>query len=428
MIGLIGEDGGVDIAVTEMTEGRNVEAMARRDFFDVGDDLNETAPGHGDVLENGRRPYPRKGGKGAAPGRRESGGVGIVGRFLDGDGAIFPRDLGHRGGFLRDDNGMPIRFHEDNRGGSGGQADFGVGLDTGAGLAVEELEGAGNDLLFDDLRDGPRRCLHRVKGSKEGPARFGSRDELEEDLGDDAEGALGPDEEILHRVAGDVFNALRSEPGDLARGQNDLDAHDVVSGNAIFQSTQAARVVRDISSYRRDLHRAGIGRIKKPEGRGRIIDRLGDDAAFTEHRKIGRVDFEDAVEMDETENDPAFDGDAAARETGARTARDDGYFLRRRQFNNPRDGFGAARQDDTDGTLLQRGSAVETVGNEVFGAGEDVALPHDLREAEGDGAARGKIGGGILHTVSDAAPDVAAGARFHKTVMRRLRETGAVRE
>ncbi len=104
--------------------------------------------------------------------------------------------------------------------------------------------------------------------------------------------------------------------------------------------------------------------------------------------------------MDETENDPAFDGDAAARKTSARSARHDGDFLRRRQFDDPRDGIGRAREDDTDGPLFQRGGAVESVGNEVFGAGEDVAFTGDLREAEGDGAARGKIGGGILHARS----------------------------
>src|SRR5690606_28058815 len=125
----------------------------------------------------------------------------------------------------------------------------------------------------------------------------------------------------------DILDALGPEPGDLARGQDHLETHDVVAGDTVFQSAETARVVRDVAAYGRNFHRAGIGRVKKPERGRRVVDRLGDDPALAEHREIRRIDFEDAVEMDEAEDDAALHRDAAARESGPRAAGDHGDFL-----------------------------------------------------------------------------------------------------
>ena len=64
------------------------------------------------------------------------------------------------------------------------------------------------------------------------------------------------DEQILHRIAGDVLHAFVAEPHDLAVGEHDLEAHHVVAGDAVLQAAQAAGVLRDVAADGADLHRA----------------------------------------------------------------------------------------------------------------------------------------------------------------------------
>ena len=56
------------------------------------------------------------------------------------------------------------------------------------------------------------------------------------------------DEDVLHRIAGDVLHALVAEPDDVAVGEHDFHAHHVVARDAVFQPAQAAGVFRDVAA------------------------------------------------------------------------------------------------------------------------------------------------------------------------------------
>ncbi len=127
---------------------------------------------------------------------------------------------------------------------------------------------------------------------------------------------------------------------------------------------------------------------------GGVVDGLGDRSGFGEQGQIGRIDFENAVQMDEAEDDAAIDRHAAAREARAGATRHHGKTGGMGKTHDFRDRSGAAGQDDADSAVLQRGGAVESIGDEVLAFDEDVFLPGDLAEAcdRGGGEGGGRCG------------------------------------
>ena len=158
---------------------------------------------------------------------------------------------------------MAVGLHQQQRFAVERQADLGEILDAADRHAVEELERAGDDFRGNDRRHGARGVFHPVVARQHGPPRGGAGEKFQEDLGDDAQRAFRADEEVLHRVAGDVLDAGVAEAGDEAVGQHDFEPHHVVAGHAVFQPAQAAGVLGDVAADRADAHRAGIGRIEQ---------------------------------------------------------------------------------------------------------------------------------------------------------------------
>ena len=107
------------------------------------------------------------------------------------------------------------------------------------------------------------------------------------------ERAFRADEEILHRVAGDVLHARAAEPRDPAVRQHDLEGHDVVARHAVLEAAQPAGVLGDVAADGADALRSGIGRIKQAVSRRRLVDALRDGAGLRAKRQIARIDVED---------------------------------------------------------------------------------------------------------------------------------------
>ncbi len=140
--------------------------------------------------------------------------LGLVARGADVAGAMLARDRLHARRFVRDRRRMAVGFHQQHGLAVGRQADVGVVLDAAGGHAIEKLERARNDARRDDRGDRVGGVLDRVVERQHRPARRRPRHELEQHLGDDAERALGADEQVLERVAGDVLDARVAEPRD----------------------------------------------------------------------------------------------------------------------------------------------------------------------------------------------------------------------
>ena len=113
---------------------------------------------------------------------------------------------------------MSVGLHEQERLAIAGQADLGVVLDAANGHAVEELQRARDDLGRDDVGHRLGGVLHAIVAREHRAAGGGAGEDLEQDLCDDSERAFGADEEVLHRIAGDVLHAGVAEVGDATVG------------------------------------------------------------------------------------------------------------------------------------------------------------------------------------------------------------------
>ncbi len=200
---------------------------------------------------------------------------------------------------------------------------MGVVLDAARRHPIEELERARDDPRRDDRRHRFRRILDPIVERQHRPPRRRARHQLQQDLGDDAERALGSDEQILHRVAGDVLHARAAEPRDPAVGQHDFERHHVVARDAVLQPAQPAGVLRDVAADGADAHRPGIGRIEQPVPRRRLVDRDRRDAWLRAQREVARIDVEDRVHLREAQHHAPVARHAAAAQPRARPARDD---------------------------------------------------------------------------------------------------------
>ena len=137
--------------------------------------------------------------------------------------------------FVRDRRRMAVRLHQQHGCTVGRQPHMGVFLHAARRRLIEKLESAGNDPGRDDRRHGLRRVLDTIVQRQHRLSSQRPRHELQENLGDDTEAALGANEEILHRVARHVLHALAAEPCDAAVWQHDFKSHDVVAGDAVLQ-------------------------------------------------------------------------------------------------------------------------------------------------------------------------------------------------
>jgi hypothetical protein len=305
-------------------------------------------------------------------GKRGEGGAtggGEAERFIGGGGeadvesTVLAGELLHDSGFLPDDGGVAVGLHEEDGLGSAGEADVGVVLDTLDGGAVEELEGAGDDGVGDDGGDGLGGVLHACVDGEEGAFGGGFGQEAQEDPGEDTEGSFRADKDFAERITGDVLDAFIADPDDLAIGQDDFEAHDVILGDAILESAQAARVAGDVAADGGDFHGAGIGRVEESDGVGLVEDRLGGDAGLDEDGEVTPVELEDAVEPAEAKDDRTDGGNAASGEAGAAAAGDDGGSGGVGPGEEAGDVGGVAGKDDGERTLRKRCRAIEGVGD-----------------------------------------------------------------
>ena len=124
-------------------------------------------------------------------------------------------------------------------------------------------------------------------------ARLG--EELHRRGGDDPEGALATDKELLQVVAGVVLAQTSQPVPDLPIGRYDLEAQGQLAGIAVARHRDAAGVGRQIAT---DLA-AALGaeaQWEEPVGLGGGPLQIGEDAAgLDRHREIDRVDRSDAV-------------------------------------------------------------------------------------------------------------------------------------
>ena len=110
--------------------------------------------------------------------------------------------------------------------------------------------------------------------------------------------------------------------GDFAVGANEAKPQQVVSGQPVFQAAHAAGIFRHIASDRAGGLRRRIGRVKQIKRRRRLADREVARAGLDPRGRGDGIDSQDAIHFRGREQNAFFVRQGAARQAGARPARD----------------------------------------------------------------------------------------------------------
>ena len=207
----------------------------------------------------------------------------------------------------------------------------------------------------------------------------------------DAERALRADERPEQVIAG-VVELLAAERDDLAVGEHDLQARDVVRREAVLEAVRAAGVLGDVAADRADDLRRRVGRVevRRPDGGGDLDVR---DAGLHDDALVGQVDLEQRAHPRQRDQDPVLDRQRAARQARSRAARDPRHARVGARAHDVADLGGARRQHDRAGRRLVLQQPVGLVRAQLVGVGVDVLVAADLAQARDErGRDRGVSG------------------------------------
>ncbi len=158
----------------------------------------------------------------------------------------------------------------------------------------------------------------------------------------------------------------------MYKRQDDVQAEDVFGGDAVLDAAQTAGGGADVAADRALFPAGGVGRVVQAVfGDGAGEDGV-DDAGLDDGDPLDRVDLEDAVHLDEREDDAAVGGVGRPGQPGAGPLRNDGDAQR---GGGPHDVLhlldGAGQDDDGGGAALAEARHVGGVGGGDVGVGED---------------------------------------------------------
>ena len=368
----VGEEGGVQVAVTHVAEGADPELVTLRYILDVPDHLGKAVARDSGILEDGRRSHagerrergPACGGKSGRLFRRGGG--------LHRGGPVSESDLLHGGSLLLDGGGVSVALDEQKRLRIPRKPDGGVILDAIDGDTIEELQGAWNDLGGNDRRDGARGVLHVVI---DGEHRFPSGRrwyQLQQHLGDDSKSSLRAYKKVAQTVASHIFHAFVARPDHLAIRKNHFKTHHVVACHPIFEAAESAGIFRHIATDGGNLHRSGVGRIEESGIVGCFCDLGGNGTRLGKQSQVSRVEFENPVHLRETQENASWGRKASTAQASTRSPRDDRDPAIRCKKEHFGDLLGRLSKDQYARNLLERGRTIVRIGKQFLDFRSDI--------------------------------------------------------
>ena len=224
-----------------------------------------------------------------------------------------------------------------------------------------------------------------LEGADEADGLLGGGDELEGQLGDDAEGALGADDEVEQGVAGGGLGDGGAHLDDLAGGQDHGHGPDIVAGGAILDGPHAAGVGGDVAAQRGKLL-TGIGGIQQALLQGVLSQVVEQHAGLDPDDKVVGIIFQDLLHAHGAQHHTAGDGGAGAHQAGASAAAGHGDVVVIADLHDGGDLFGAQHINGdvghlgaVDGHLVAGVVGVDVRAHDDAVAGDLLQLFDDFR-------------------------------------------------
>ena len=317
----------VDVAVPAVAAGLHPQAVLLGDalgLLDVGGDLG---PGDHYVALLLRYGIQFHGLQDGAPDGPDGGGPlggvrhvavqspgpqGLPGGHVDGLVQLVPG-----GGVVHDDEqGLPVLHRQGLLHGP---------LHDLQQLLLQKLDGRGDIGQSQDLGHHVRTSLHRGEGHHQGGGEVGLGQELQGDAGEDAQGPLGADDQVLDIIAGGVFHHVGGKLHDGAVRQHRLHAPDEIPGETISNRLHAPGVGADVAADGGGLL-PGVRGIKQPACRRRGLNVLEQSAGLGGDGLVLEVNGVDSVHPQHREHDASVLAGGAPGQPGPRPPQVTGMF------------------------------------------------------------------------------------------------------
>ena len=330
--------------------GYPLESLDR--LGDLGDGYaHVVGQGHGDV-------------SGLEDGKRSEDGLPGVGPLGD-DGRVEGGGDGHRlvgMGDLLDDLQVPL----DDLVGLAVDLDDDEGVDIGQGVAaglvdrvdahaVHQLAGGRDQGLGDDGGDAVACVDDGVERAEAGGGLLGLGGDLEGDLGDDAEGSLGPAHQTCELISGCVLDGPGTAADDVPVGPDEGKTQNEIPGGSILHCPHTGGVGGDHSSDLTGLGGTGGGREEESVLGKLCVEVVVDAARLHIDPQVLDADPLDLVHLLHGDDDTAVDGDGRSAETGTGTPGGDRDLVLVGDLHDLRDFLGGDGLDDYLGVVVVDG-------------------------------------------------------------------------
>src|ERR1035441_1918222 len=231
--------------------------------------------------------------------------------------AALRADLAHLFHQVFDLGGRAVEFHQQQ---SAAIRISGVhrGLGRLDRKIVHHLDGGGEHARGNDPAHGSARFVGGIKGGQQRLDDFGLLHDAQHDFGGDAQRAFRSDKNSCQIVSGSV-DGTASKMYERSVGENHLEGQHVGSGESVFQTMRAARVLRHVASDA--AHRLGrwIGSIEESLWSNPLRDLRVNHTRLNHYARIRDINFQDAVHAHQTDDNATFDRQCATAQSRART-------------------------------------------------------------------------------------------------------------
>ena len=394
------EDDGMEVAVAGVEDVDDAEIVLLFGLADEFKDFGESGAGNDAILGAAAGGESSDGPEGLFTGfPKELSFFFGAGSFDFASAELFAERF-DGAGFVFDYAFESVGFDDEHSSGIEWEAELEGLFECFDDALIEHFECGGNDTGGDDFADGCGGIGDGVEDCEHGADGGGIASDFDPDASDDTEGTLAADEEP-GEVEVVAASAGASELDELAVGADVFDTEHVIDGDAVFKGVWSAGVGGDIAADRAGPLTAGVRGVVEAGTCEGACEADVDAARLNDGIAVAEVDFEDAVHASERNHEPATDGQAAAGNAGACSARNEGHIELGTGTNEPHNFLGGHREGDDLRWVLFDDKGIAFVDEQFVGGGDEPLITDDiserLQEFRSDGSGGQSRGTGAGH-------------------------------